>query len=119
MVVVKYVQIVIISILHGNVQMYQIYVNLTMLTVVIVHHAIRDMYLIKVDVYDNHNFLYVISIKIHTIKDVLNVDMGINWIQLVDNVIIIIVDVLREIILMGNVWNVWIVMYLIRIMDFV
>jgi len=45
---------------------------------VIVHLAIKDMYLIKVDVYDNHNFLYVISIRIYTIRNVLNVDMDIN-----------------------------------------
>lgn len=70
---------------------------------VIVHLAIKDMYLIKVDVYDNHNFLYVISIRIYIIRNVLNVDMDINWIQLLENAIIIIVDVLREIILMENV----------------
>lgn len=45
---------------------------------VIVHLAIKDMYLIKVDVYDNHNFLYVISIRIYIIRNVLNVDMDIN-----------------------------------------
>lgn len=70
---------------------------------VIVHLAIKDTYLIKVDVYDNLNFLYVISIKIYIIRNVLNVDMDINWIQLLENAIIIIVDVLREIILMENV----------------